>query len=373
MTRSHTARALALLLAAAFAAGLLAGCSAMRADEPVSDTREALGTFVSVTAYPAEGADEAAVRAAIDEAYAAMADVEAATNAYDEDGKPIIVAPGEVAPGATRASGPATSVAEFNRSGAAGLLPEAVTEVLDAVERLDVAGEFSVSLLGVTTLYDFDGEEHSIAEGYLETAVSLAKSFSTTDTYAGVAGTFQPVMTIAAPVAAGLDLGGAAKGLALDAAVEALRGSGVIDAALVTAGSTTIAFGSKPSGEPWRIGIEDPRDPEATVAAIESTGTVIVSTSGDYQRYFEIDGVRYHHILDPETGRPARGIRSLTVVGTRTGLDSDILSTALFVMGPERSAEYAKKHGLGLYVIDDEGRATITPGPDDRTWEITEQ
>jgi thiamine biosynthesis lipoprotein len=162
----------------------------------------------------------------------------------------------------------------------------------------------------------------------------------------------------------GVDFGGAAKGLGLDRAAAALRGEAGVEAAIISAGSTTIAMGSKPDETPWKIGIEDPRDPETVIAVVESAGDVIVSTSGDYQRYFEDDGTRYHHILDPTSGMPAPGTRSLTVVGTTSGLDSDILSTALFVMGPERARAYAEREGLGLYVIDDEGRTLVTPGPD---------
>ncbi len=80
--------------------------------------------------------------------------------------------------------------------------------------------------------------------------------------------------------------------------------------------------------------------------------------------------MRYHHILDPDTGKPARGLQSLTVVGAGTGLDSDILSTALFVMGVDKATTYAEDNGLGLVVVDDEGRVHVVPGPEDRTWEI---
>ena len=143
-----------------------------------------------------------------------------------------------------------------------------------------------------------------------------------------------------------------------------------MSAALISSRSTTLAFGRKPDGEPWRIGIEDPRDTDKIVATVESAADITVSTSGDYQRFFERDGVRYHHILDPETGMPAAGLRSLTVVGDIPGLDSDILATALFVMGPSAATVYAEEYGIGLVLVDAEGRTLIVPGPADRTWEI---
>jgi len=82
--------------------------------------------------------------------------------------------------------------------------------------------------------------------------------------------------------------------------------------------------------------------------------------------------VLYHHILHPATGKPARGLRSLTVVGGETGLDSDILSTALFVMGVDRAEAYAREHGLGLFIVDDEGRTRIVPGPEGVAFSIEE-
>ncbi|MDZ4178902.1 MAG: FAD:protein FMN transferase, partial [Coriobacteriia bacterium] len=166
------------------------------------------------------------------------------------------------------------------------------------------------------------------------------------------------------------DFGGAAKGLALDEAAATLLDSRVVDAALITAGSTTVTLGSKPDGEPWRIGVEHPREPGETIATIESPGTISVSTSGDYQRFFERDGARYHHILDPATGLPARGLQSLTVIGEIPGLASDILSTALFVAGPDVAISYAEENGLGLVLVDDEGRIQIVPGPDNASWTI---
>ncbi len=167
--------------------------------------------------------------------------------------------------------------------------------------------------------------------------------------------------TMAVP---GLDFGGAAKGLALDRAREALRASDAVSAAIITSGSSTVTLGTKPDGSVWRIGIEDPRDTGTVVATFSFDGDGALSTSGDYQRYFEVDGVRYHHILDPATGLPARGLRSLTVAGAGlSGLDSDILSTALFVRGGEAAAAYAEEHGVGLYTVNDEGRTRVVPAP----------
>ena len=130
-----------------------------------------------------------------------------------------------------------------------------------------------------------------------------------------------------------LDLGGAAKGYAVDRALELLRASGA-RGALVNAGGDLGYFGTKPGGGSWRVAIAHPRD-EGVLVEVDGLKFEAVATSGDYQRFFIKDGVRYHHILDPLTGYPARACVSSTV-WARSVTDADILSTAVFVMGPEK-------------------------------------
>lgn len=126
----------------------------------------------------------------------------------------------------------------------------------------------------------------------------------------------------------GLDLGGIAVGYAIDRAAEALRAAGARDA-LVNVGGDIVALGRGETGDPWRIGVRDPRDPAALVGTVEvSDGAV--ATSGDTEQYFEADGRRYHHILDPATAAPRESaVRSVTVLAP-TGLAADAASTACF-------------------------------------------
>ena len=130
-----------------------------------------------------------------------------------------------------------------------------------------------------------------------------------------------------------IDLGGIAKGFVVDRAVEVLRRSG-ISSASVDAGGDIRLLGTKPDGSPWRIGVRHPRERRGIIAVLELEDCAVV-TSGDYERYFLFEGRRYHHLLDPATGRPAGGLVSVTVVAPEA-TTADALSTAVFVLGRER-------------------------------------
>lgn len=133
-----------------------------------------------------------------------------------------------------------------------------------------------------------------------------------------------------------LDLGGIAKGYAVDRAIEVLREHGV-RAALVNAGGDIRVLGRRPgllNSRPFKIAIQHPRAEDEILGIVELTDRAI-ATSGDYERYFVADGVRYHHILDPATGWPAQGCISVTVIAP-TALEADALATGVFALGPEQ-------------------------------------
>ena len=158
-----------------------------------------------------------------------------------------------------------------------------------------------------------------------------------------------------------LDLGGHAKGYALDRAVAILQEQGVRNA-LVNIGGNVMALGSK-GGKPWRIGIQHPRA-AAPLAVLDLRDGEAVGTSGDYQRYFELDGKRYCHLLDPRSGRPVEGTQAVTVLVTPrpgAGTLSDAASKPLFVAGAQAWREMAARLGIGHALrIDGAGVMEVT-------------
>lgn len=161
-----------------------------------------------------------------------------------------------------------------------------------------------------------------------------------------------------------LDVGGIGKGFAADAAVRAMRAAGAFAGVVALSGDIK-TFGLMPDGQRFLFGIQHPRKEEAILARLELQDEAI-STAGDYQRYFEHNGVRYHHILDPRTLRPARRCQSVTVVA-REGVLADGLDTGIFVMGPERGMELiARLPGVEAVIVDSVGRVQVSPGLRDR-------
>ncbi len=158
-----------------------------------------------------------------------------------------------------------------------------------------------------------------------------------------------------------LDLGGYAKGRALDDAVRILKAHGIKNA-LVNIGGNVIALGGH--GErPWRVGIQHPRK-SGTLAVLDLRDGEAVGTSGDYQRYYEAGTPLHSHLIDPRSGSPARGMQSVTVLvaGKRAGTRSDALSKPLFIDGAARLADNASRLGVSDYLaVDAAGRIHVSP------------
>jgi len=159
-----------------------------------------------------------------------------------------------------------------------------------------------------------------------------------------------------------MDLGGIAKGYAADKAVDELKKIGITSGLVAVAGEVK-AFGRKPGGKGWTVGIRNPRSTEKSdeIMATVQLNDAAISTSGDYQRYFILDGKRFHHILDPETGYPAQGCQSVSVIA-RDGVYTDAFSTGVFVLGPKKGIELLQSMGFEGLIVDKDGTIYTTPG-----------
>ena len=168
--------------------------------------------------------------------------------------------------------------------------------------------------------------------------------------------------TAALPEGTAISLGAVAKGYAAQKAVQAMAEAGAERAILSLGGNVQTLGDTRPDGEAWQVAVTDPLDTGSYVGILRVGQTAVV-TSGGYQRYFEQDGVRYIHILDPATGRPVdNGLASVTVV-TADGARADALSTALFVLGEQGALDYAGAHeGVELVLVTQDGRVIVTAG-----------
>jgi FAD:protein FMN transferase len=157
-----------------------------------------------------------------------------------------------------------------------------------------------------------------------------------------------------------IDIGGIGKGYAADRAVEVMQSAGATAGVVALSGDIK-SFGRLPHGAKFPVGIQHPRREGAVLTVIELENEAI-STAGDYERFFERDGVRYHHILDPRTLLPARDCQSVTIIA-KDGIWADGLDTGIFVMGPERGMELVEHlEGVEAIIVDAEGRVHLSSG-----------
>ncbi|MFQ5901462.1 MAG: FAD:protein FMN transferase [Thermodesulfobacteriota bacterium] len=156
-----------------------------------------------------------------------------------------------------------------------------------------------------------------------------------------------------------MGLGGIAKGYAVDMAMQALVNHGFKNA-IIKAGGDIRVQGTK-EGRPWKVSIKHPRDKNKLLGRL-SLSNISISTSGDYERFFIKDGIRYHHIMDPKTGYPAQGCQSVTILAPDT-MTSDLLSTTVFVLGPEVGMKLIKRlPGIEGIIVDNKGDVHYSSG-----------
>ncbi len=303
---------------------LLAGCQ-QADDQPVRRTRMLMGTVVEITAFGPRDPTLAAVDAALDE----MARIEQLMSPHI-----------------------ATSdLARLAERGEVDLHAE-TAEVLRLALAIHKAGDgaFDPTLGAVKELWDIEGDNPRVPDAQALRAALAATGVDGLELTGNHVRLKRPGIRV--------DLGGIAKGYAIDRAVAVLQKAG-IEHASVNAGGDLRLIGDH-NGRPWRIGIQHPRKPGAMLAVLNLENTAVV-TSGDYERYFEVDGRRYHHLFDPKTGRPARACQSVTVVAERADV-ADALATAAFVLGPERGLALLQLYHAEGVIIDAGGTAHVSDG-----------
>ena len=303
---------------------LLSACH--RADPLVSQSRYLMGTLVEFTIY---GEEKGRADAAIAAAAAEMARVERLFTVAEP-----------------------SPLTRFNRSGGGRLPPEAAA-LLARAERIRrrSGGAFHPALGGVERLWGFSSPGIS---PHLPTPEAIARALPPAaclrESGPGEWRLLDPRCKV--------ELGAIAKGYAVDRAIAVFRARGIGNA-IINAGGDMRILG-RHGDRPWRIGVRDPRRPDGVVATLAVEGDLSIATSGDYERFFLVDGVRYHHLLDPATGYPARRATSATVVA-RSATMADGWSTALFVLGPGGLKRIAR-YGMEGMVVDRDGRLHQSAG-----------
>ncbi len=311
---------------------LLAGC----AKEPIYQQQSyVFGTLVEVTIY---GEPEAKAQAAAGEVLREFDRLNQEFHAW----KPS----------------PVTALnAAFAQGRTAPVSPELAGAIADATrDSVASGGLFNPAIGRLIALWGFQSDEFKpVRPDPAQIAQLVAAHPAMTDIRIadGSAASSNPAVQ--------LDFGGYAKGLALDIARRELLARGVRNA-LVNIGGNIIALGSR-GDRPWHVGIQHPRKPGA-IAELDLQDGEAIGTSGDYQRYFELDGRRYCHIIDPRTGYPAQGVQAVTVVvpkGPDAGVRSDVASKPPFIAGPRGWRQAAENMRVNdVMLIDAEGRIALT-------------
>lgn len=163
-----------------------------------------------------------------------------------------------------------------------------------------------------------------------------------------------------------IDLGGIAKGYAGDETIKIYKENG-ITSGFINLGGNVVVLGGKPDGTPWTIGVQNPRDVNGKIIGKVAVKDKALVSSGDYERYFEKDGVRYHHILDPKTGYPSKsGLIGVTIVAD-SSTDADAISTSVFVLGLDKGMKLVESlDGIEAIFITEDKKIYTTSGLKDK-------
>jgi thiamine biosynthesis lipoprotein len=250
---------------------------------------------------------------------------------------------------------PESRLSEVNRDAAARAVkvePELARLVTRALEFSELSGgAFDITYASVGYLYDYRERRHPTDAQIRAALPAINWRHVVVDPEASTIRFLAPGVHI--------DLGGIAKGHAVDSGIAILAARGITNAS-VTAGGDSRVRGDR-RGRPWVVGIRHPDDRGRVIARIPIEDAAI-STSGDYERYFDEDGVRYHHIIDPKTGKSPHGVRSVTVIAPTSTL-AEGLTKSVFIMGPERGLALVETQpDVDAVVVTAEGKVLYSKG-----------
>lgn len=321
-------RKIILICTAVWAAASFSACGVSSASEEIAF--EAMDTYMTITVYGDNAAN--AAQAAKDE----IERLDSLLSTEDEG----------------------SEVYALNENGS-GTLSEDSTALIDASLKLWEAtdGAFDISVYPVMELWGFAGGEYKVPdEKELEDTLALVDAGKIVwDEESGT-------VTLAEGMA--IDFGGIAKGYAGDAITDIFEEYGVTGA-IASLGGNIVVYGEKTDSTLWNVAIEDPEDMSEYLGVLSIEDGVSVVTSGGYERYFEEDGVTYHHIIDPDTGYPAdSGLISVTIA-SENGTEADGLSTSMFVMGKDEAVEFWKSneaYDFEMILMDSERNLYVTEG-----------
>ncbi|MEQ1760015.1 MAG: FAD:protein FMN transferase [Vicinamibacterales bacterium] len=259
---------------------------------------------------------------------------------------------------------PGSDILRLNQS--AGQIPVEVSqEVIDTLELAVKAGDwtdgkFDVTFGALAGLWKFDAQNQ---DDKIPDPAEVDRRLPLVDYQALELNPQRRTAFLQRP-GMSAHLGGIGKGYAVDRVAEILHKAGLRDF-LIQFGGDLYVSGLR-DGRPWTLGIRDPRGPADRTFAAVALSDATFSTSGDYERFFMADGRRYHHILDPDTGEPARGARSVTIVA-KTGAVADALSTGVFVMGPDAGMALVERlPDVDALIVTDRNQVLISSGLKDR-------
>ena len=274
-----------------------------------------------------------------------------------------------------------SDVSRLNAAGGEAIeVSEDVFRLLEQARRFwrETGGRFDVTVAPLVAAWGFaGGEEHRVpSQGEIDRLLALVDGNAVSCTSDVLEGeevlNDEESLVYSAVLGPGqaVDLGAIAKGYAADKIIGVLRDHDV-PRANINLGGNVLAYGDRPDGTPWRVGIQDPAKPDDknAFAGVLALTDAFAVTSGGYQRYFEEGGKRYHHIIDPATGYPAdSGLASVTVAadcGDGSGAMCDAFSTALFIMGEEQALEFWRAWTgtpFELVLVTEDGRVVVTEG-----------